>query len=355
MDTPTSGGRFNEFERGVIVWHATGPYKGALEAIDLSLFLTEFNVNEDFNVQIHITATPNLVNHGRMPPGGEYDGGSQHFDSVTLIEVDHVRRDTVVSVWMEAIHEVPFGKDDRMGTITATYSVDNVWGLYDLETKHHNGAFDAWLKMQPKTKETTENPDELFWPFLNTETFKLSWENYARTFRDVKETDKHLNFNPFDLNIHPWEIFLYEALYNSLAEPGCCFGMCVEALYAREQRSLFVEPLKSSAFNRYRKDGLKLDGNSPGDHAVQEEINVKHGYQIGAGLIEWFLGKWTAGALHDPIRAYWESYFAYKNRNWPLLTISDEDQFAQSKAHVLMPFEWSEENPDHPDRSEDAA
>jgi len=345
MDTPTSGGRFNEFEHGVIVWHAAGPYVGARKALDLQLALKAFNVNKDFNVQIHITATPNAVNHGRMPAGGEYDGGSQEFSPLAiLIEVDRIRRDTVVTVWMLAIHEVLVGNDDRMGTITATYSVDNVWGLYDVDMNHHNGAFDALFKMQAKSVVDTNNPDELFWPFFNPKTFKLSWENYARTFRDVKETDKHINLNPFELNVHPWEIFLYEAVYNSLAEAGACFGMCVEALYAREHRSLFVEPLNASQFNRFRTDGGELDPNRPGDGAALEEINVKHGYQIGAGLIEWFLGKWTAGALHDPVRAYWDSYFAYQSGNWPLLTISDEDMFSQSKGHVLMPFEWSETN-----------
>src|SRR5262249_46541898 len=57
------------------------------------------------------------------------------------------------------------------------------------------------------------------------------------------------------------------------------------------------------------------------------------------------------GALHDPLRAYWDSYFGYQNRNWPLLTISDEDKFSQSKSHVLIPFEWSHTDPDHPDLS----
>ena len=115
-------------------------------------------------------------------------------------------------------------------------------------------SFDATIRVEPKTDEITTNPHELFWPFVNTDTFKLSWETYARTFRDVNESDKHLNFNPLDLSLHPWEIFLYESFYNSLAEGGACFGICLEALYAREKGSLFLEPLRSNPFNPYQRN-----------------------------------------------------------------------------------------------------
>jgi hypothetical protein len=233
-----------------------------------------------------------------------------------------------------------------MGTITHNYTVDNVWGLLDTSFNFHNDSFDATFRVEPRTAETTNNPHELFWPFVNTDTFKLSWESYARTFRDVNESDKHLNFNPLDFSLHPWEIFLYEAFYNSLAEGGACFGMCLEALYAREKGSLFLEPLQSNPFNPYQRNHMlgrpstELKPELPGDETVLDEVNVKHGYQMGAGMIEFFLSKWMAGALHDPERAYRESYNDFQAGNWPILTISDKDKFSQEHGHVLIPYEW---------------
>jgi hypothetical protein len=347
-DTPTSAGRFNEFEKGVIVSHGAGsPYAGTYLIKDLELVISEFNVNEDFNVQVHITATPSDVNHGRMPASDEYDKGSKVFDPpVSMVSIDVVRADSVITVWLNAIHEVLIGKDTREGTITANFSIDNVWGLLDTDFKHHAGSFDAWFRVQPKTSTVTNDPDALFWPFTNTSTGKLSWETYARTFRDVAETDKNISLDPTNPRVHPWEIFFYETVYNSLAENGACFGTCLEAVYAREKRSLFLEPLLSNPFNPYVRNhpatppSKVLDPSTAGDGVALDEINVKHGYQLGGGFIEWFLGKWTAGALHDPERAYRDSYADYQSGNWPLLTISDKDKFAQDSSHVVMPYDW---------------
>jgi hypothetical protein len=59
-------------------------------------------------------------------------------------------------------------------------------------------------------------------------------------------------------------------------------------------------------------------------------------------MISWFLGKWTAGALHDPVRAFRESRAAFQRGDWPILSISDKDKFSQS-GHAVLPYAW---NPD---------
>jgi hypothetical protein len=66
-----------------------------------------------------------------------------------------------------------------------------------------------------------------------------------------------------------------------------------------------------------------------GDGITLDEVNLRHGCQIGAEMIEFFLSKWSAGALHDPERAYRESYADFQSGNWPILTISDQDEFSQ--------------------------
>src|SRR6202022_91268 len=128
---------------GVIVAHGGGPYSGTYEIADLQLAITRFACPDDFNVQVHITATPNQANHGRMPSGGEFDGGVKAFDPPEiLVGVDLVRANSAITVWLLAISENTIGKDDREGTITANYTIDNVWGLLDTSFNFHDGSFD---------------------------------------------------------------------------------------------------------------------------------------------------------------------------------------------------------------------
>ena len=68
------------------------------------------------------------------------------------------------------------------------------------------------------------------------------------------ESDKHLSFNPLDFRVHPWEILFYALFYHGLAEGGSCFGTCLEALYARERLSLFLEPVLDNPFNPYQRN-----------------------------------------------------------------------------------------------------
>jgi len=169
-----------------------------------------------------------------------------------------VTPDLVVSVnQMEAISENSFGDDSRKGNVAPiVYDVDNLWGLKEANHTHQNGSFTAVLAMQHLDQPTDTKPfrQEKFWPFQNFGTFKLSWAQYEQTFRDIAEIDKHLSVIP--PRFHPLEIAVYEAVYNSLAQGGNCFGMAIEAIYALERRSLFEEPVFTSG--SYRKDGTRL-------------------------------------------------------------------------------------------------
>jgi hypothetical protein len=113
--------------------------------------------------------------------------------------------------------------------------------------------------------------------------YNIDNARYEATYRDVAEVDKNISFDPLHPRLHLGEIAVYEAVYNSLAHGGNCFGMCLEAVYAREHRSLFNEPVFSS--NSYRNDGQKLIPNGvnpadlPNDTEVADQINVKQGYQ----------------------------------------------------------------------------
>jgi hypothetical protein len=130
---------------------------------------------------------------------------------------------------MEAISQSVVGEDERMGTIVTRYDIDNVWGLRAITHEFQNSAFTAVLEVQPQEQALEPAPfrKQKFWPFANFTVTKLSWRQYEATYRDVAETDKHINLNPFDHpGIHIFEQLFYEAVYNALAEGGACFGVC---------------------------------------------------------------------------------------------------------------------------------
>ena len=191
---------------------------------------------------------------------------------------------------------------------------------------------------------------QLFWPFQNFDTDTLSWHTYSDTFSDVAETDKHIDLNPFDFKLHLFEIAFYSIVYESLGSPGNCFGLCVESTFARENRSLFIEPIFNQ--NSYDKNGMLLASDntqlkettgqtpSPRDAEVVREANIKHGYQVGANFIEWFLGKWITGGLHQPIDAFNDSKQYFESNDWPIISVSGDSDLSQS-AHVLVPYKWS--------------
>jgi len=352
-------GRFNDFQRGVIVWYPSGDYAGAHTVQGLQLHAERYECNDDFNVQINIEATPANppnVNHGRMPSGGNYNAGGVDVSSSYLLTVPVVQGNTQVSIWMLCIHEKTIGADDEEGTVTANYNIWNLWGLLENNHAHQNGAFTATFAMQPfplppVSLDPGQFRSQLFWPFQNVDIDQLSWRTYSDTFADVAETDKHIDINPFSFKMHLFEITFYQLVYQSLAQPGTCFGFCLESIYARENRSLFIEPIFTQ--NSYHKDGNLRDSNgddlitvteqtfpSQQDAEVVNEASIKHGYQMGASLISWFLGAWASGNLHQPIDAFYSSRSSFAANDWPIISVSSGSDLSQS-AHVLVPYQWS--------------
>ena len=240
---------------------------------------------------------------------------------------------------MEAISENTIGSDDLDGTITLDYNIDNVWRLTDAGHYDSSGGFHCDLKTFPIPDVDTTGmsfiPD-LFWPFVNPTINPLSWDMYARTFVDVGEDDKSLNLATLlPWNWHIFERLYFETYYKHMGDGGMCFGMSLEALYARRHRSVFVEPIYSSPFNTYSSGNI-TNSLRPGDEEARDQLGVKHGYQQGLDYIEWYLGKRTAGAWHDPVRAFRESRDAFARSDWPMFVVDNND----GKAHAVIPYSW---------------
>jgi hypothetical protein len=267
-DTP-AGGRFNNFQNGVVVWHADGPAAGTflVQGLQVNVFSYTDSSHDDFNVQHTVSDSTGQVEHGRDPAQDNYHHGNQQFNPpLRKLSVAKVAPNYTIDVWMECIHENTIGKDDRDGTLTMHFDIDNLWGLRDSGTYKSSGGLSVVMKIEPEPQIVTADGrfhTTLFWPFQNWSGPTLSWKTFSETFLDVGQGDDSLNLGVI---LSPWnwhlaERIFFQTAYRGLANGGNCFGMCLEAIYARELLTPFVEPIYSSPFNTYQTDGqpLKLD------------------------------------------------------------------------------------------------
>ena len=143
--TPDPGGRFNNFQNGIIVWHGSGPYQGAFAFGDLELFIQNFE--SDWNT-VHVQVVVNSTNptaslNTWYPSSTDYVDNPSVTNTVWSIPV--LNNATTVSVFMDALgsHQtlgVRAGADETLGRYVAQYDITNLWGLLLQtpagETKH---------------------------------------------------------------------------------------------------------------------------------------------------------------------------------------------------------------------------
>ena len=343
-NTPASG-RYNAFEHGFIVFHGSGPYAGARNignGIRLTLFSFQDSRHDDFNVQVHVDDSRGQSVRVRMPAGDEYGNGNKQFDPpVIVLAADNLNADYTLDFWMLCIHEKTFGSDDRDGTVTAHYDIDNLWGTAD-SPLHADGGFRANIKMMPQPQIFSTDPAKfrtnLFWPFQNFNTDAMTWTQFSQTFTNVGEGD--LSFNVLPWNWHLWERAFFQLVYRGIASGGNCFGMCLEALAAREARTMFVEPIYDSPDNTYSADtlGMVPSPTNPKDVDVIDQVNLKMGYQVGADFIDWFIGMEVLNDIQDANLAFKSSRDAFAAGNWPMILLSSGA--LSQDGHVVVPYAW---------------
>lgn len=343
-DTP-GGGRFNAFQNGFIVWHAMGPLAGARTVgSSITLELAEFqdSRHDDFNVQVHLDDSRGQSIHVRMPAGGNYCNGNQQFNPpASLIGVAALDAGYSLDVWMLCIHENTIGSDDEDGTVTAHYDIDNLWGTADAPT-HRDGGFGVEMKAIPQPQVFPTGPGQfrtaLFWPFHNFSTEAMTWTQFSKTFVNVGEGD--LGFNLLPWNWHLWERAFFQIVYRGIASGGNCFGMALESHYAREARTLFVEPIYDSPDNAYNADtkGAKPDPANPNDVDVIDAVNIKMGYQLGADFINWFIAMEALRDTQDAVLAFRDSRDAFARGDWPTIMLAPSS--LSQDGHVVAPYQW---------------
>lgn len=121
-----------------------------------------------------------------------------------------------------------------------------------------------------------------WWRFDNFSTESLSAQLCETTYTDINHIDPEswleIALNPVDT--------LFKEVYEGLAAKGNCFGMSVAALWAYHGKSLLREHL----YENYPR----------ATDAVKREINIRHGYQLGAPYVSWVIDRLLSLDLLDP-------------------------------------------------------
>jgi hypothetical protein len=348
---PKSNKIFNDFEGGIIVWdNDAAPPKQLLAVRQLEFFVTRFagtggDEIGSSGLEIYVPYTVASNSAGIISQGTLQDG-DDFYPAEATVNLNFpipgvVNGKTVVAIDFEGKDHDNVGEDGTLGRIKeyengvekGHYDIDNGWQLNLGIVLFENDAFHMNAGMRRPGVPLDPDPEKFrgqgFWSFKNFKTDDLSTKQYADTFRDIDDGTL-ITLNPSTWLNEAWETIFYHVAYNDMAEAGNCFGMCVESIYGQVGRSFFNEPL------------FKYTNNEPG---LLNEINLKHGYQCGASVIDWFVGQFITMNTHDPVGVFENTMEAYNRGDYPVISMSNG--YFKAGGHVVRPYDWSKPSGDH--------
>lgn len=339
--TPTSGGLYNDFQGGVLVWHdpqdPAAPFGGGAVAVtQLEADLKSFRIldgdgllNEELEIFVDATiGHDGGTSEARLPPTKTYDNDEDV--DVTILLSSRVRGAFVATLHFEGHDEDTFVDDDA-GTVDIVANVDNLWLVKAGLQPYRDRQFEVTCSLHEPSRPVDHNRwdrAEHFWRFRNFNTARLSGRQYDATFTDIHK-DLALEEKIFNKILDPldaaWEVVFYHAIYKGIAKDGNCFAMCAESVYAEVGRSPFPQPI--------HQHPRALPG-------LVDQLNIKMGYQAGNDLVAYFIGEFLLGNTHDPVGAFAKSRSKWNDGDWPLIAVTPGT--LQIAGHVLRPYSWFE-------------
>lgn len=325
-------GKYNTFQKGSLLWY--GSFSTIIIARPFKLFIGRINTDEsegwlmgqnDLYIKVTVMDGSKVVYNKKHPSRGDW-GGRNIVDvnlNIPIIITPNAKKTVtlIVDVW-ESDKGAPFGGgDDHLGKWTKQLTMANGWGLRENGGILNSGSFSKInsikVSVKPQVDIKSLSESEKFWGVVNRGTDNLSYQQYASAYSDVDS-------EPEWWGTTDWlEKAFYKLVVEDLAENGNCFGMSLEAIYARKASSLFSLPL-----NRFKNW-----------YTVCPEVNIKQCYQVGSGPIWWFLKEFITGNTHDPKDVFNRTRSEFNRGNHPLLCISMNYDFS-SKPHCILPVAW---------------
>lgn len=293
---------------------------------------------------------------GRLAPAGGHWQDVRDIPlrgPITIDFAEPVRGDTTINVAFHCWdHDSPDG-DDILGRIEHSYSVANLWGLREVSDEHHDktddGEFFAWYTMRPKGIPATLEGNfrgRFFWQFKNPDTAVVSTRSYERAFTDI-EPGLQFHIEPGEWLHEIWESFFYNTFFKEIAKPGNCYGLCVEAIEAFRGRSRYQQPIFQFGHPRWslgadHKEYGWPDLSIPADAELMEEINTRHGTQLGDRVVRWAADHILAtigggGSINDGVEIFDRAKRAFDRGDWPVMNMIKE---WDSGGHTVLPIRF---------------
>lgn len=319
-------GRMNTFQKGAICWY--GSWNSIIVARPFKVFVGRVSTRESEgfgmgqnDLYTFIRASDGTQTYNkRHPRRGDWGGKNSKDINLTIPNRFTPNRTNYKVAFRFKVVDSDPGDDDHLGTFNFELNASNGWGL-----RNRQGIFNSsfskvrsltWsVKPQVNISELTE--PQKWWGEDNARTNKINYQKYSRAFSDVDS-------DPEWWDLTDWlEKAFYELVVEGLASGGNCYGMSLEAIYARKNRSVFGMPL-----DRFKTWST-----------LESEFNIKHCYQVGAQAIWWFLGQFVTGNTHDPKDVFRRTRDAFNRGDNPLVCISQNYDFSGGP-HCIMPVGW---------------
>ncbi len=332
IDIPNfaGAGRMNTFQKGSILWY--GSYNSIIVARAFKIFIGRLSTKEsegccrgqnDIYVKIKVKENSIVKLDKRMPNSGAWDGHNNKDINYT-IPYEFIPNSANKVIWYRLKawdDDGKFNANDYLGEVSKTLNAANGWGL-----RENNGTFTLGPSSKINSLTTSARPtidpktltdSQKWWGIHNRGTSIISWSSHAKAFRDI------------DSETEWWDVtdWLDKAFYSlvtkDIAKGGNCFGMSLEAIYAKKLNSIFSIPLCN--YNKWS--------------GIKNEINIKHCYQASAEAIYWFLGQFTTGNTHNPKDVFHDTYRAFSQGRDPILCITQNYDFSGAP-HAILPVAW---------------
>jgi len=322
-------GRYNTFQKASLLWY--GSFASIVIARPFRIFLGRIAAREsegftmgqnDMYIYVQVKDGSAVVYDKRHPSSGDW--GGQNTKDVNLNIPVTLTPDPARTVTFSVdVREADPGNDDHLGKWTKTLNAANGWGLLENGGIFDSGSFSKIRSITASVKPVVDisalSDTQMFWGIDNDGTDDLSYLQYASAFSDVDSETEWWDATDW------LEKAFYELVIQDLAENGNCFGMSLEAIYARKNSSLFSLPLdRFSSWN-----------------VVRPEFNIKHQYQVGAGPIWWFVKEFITGNTHDPKDVFTRTRDEFRRGNNPVLCMSQNYDFS-GKPHCVLPIAWDD-------------
>lgn len=354
LDIPdySGPGRMSAFQNGCLLWYGTKA--SIICARPFKLFLGRISTREDEGLwmgqndlycRIEVFENSSRRFNQKLPRSGDWGGNNIKDVNYTIPVVLRPRPGVSfklsVDVW-DSDSGAPFGGgDDHLGKWNKTLNAANAWGLRENQGILNSGSFSKvrsiTASVKPEVDISSLTETQKWWSVFNRGTPSVSYQQYGAAFSDVDEDREFWD-------VTDWlEKAFYELVVKTLPAGGNCFGMSLEGIYARKDRSLFSMPL--DRFDKWE--------------TLRNEFNIKHLYQVGAQPIWWFLGQFASGNTHDPKDVFRRSRERFERGEDPVICVSQNWDFSGAP-HCVLPVKWDDSktpwemtilDPNHPGKT----